>query len=155
MPDPTRQRPQDGYDPGTFLPYLLTRAAEAASLEFAREYRARHGLLRAEWRVLFHLGRSGPVTASGIVAMTGLHKTMVSRAAARLEERGLVVRSADETDRRRAHLGLTRTGRALYDDLVGRAAAFDRMLAARFSRGEWAVLIDCLDRLARPDEPPE
>ena len=38
-----------------FLPYLLNQAAEVSSLEFQQIYKDRYGMLRTEWRVLFHL----------------------------------------------------------------------------------------------------
>jgi hypothetical protein len=42
-----------------FTPYLLNAAAEAQSLRFSRVYKDSYGMLRTEWRVLFHLGRYG------------------------------------------------------------------------------------------------
>ena len=152
-PRPGTRPSPDAHDIGSFLPYLLTRAAEATSLDFAHEYKARHGLLRTEWRVLFHLGQRGPITASEIVASAGLHKTKVSRAVAKLEAGGFLVRSADPDDRRRAVIGLSRAGRALYDDLAGRAAAFDAKLAERLSGDEWTVLVGCLRKLTGPCPP--
>ena len=49
-----------------FLPYLLNRAAEESSLGFQKHYKNRYGMLRSEWRVLFHLGNYGQMTAKEI-----------------------------------------------------------------------------------------
>ena len=46
-------------EPADFLPYLLAMAAEKTSQEFQRYYKDRYGMLRTEWRVLFHLGCYG------------------------------------------------------------------------------------------------
>ena len=44
----------DTFDLQLFLPYLLNQAAEESSLSFQRVYKDRYGMLRTEWRVLFH-----------------------------------------------------------------------------------------------------
>ena len=47
----------DIFELSAFTPYLLNQAAEAQSDVFSRNYRDLYGMLRTEWRVLFHLGR--------------------------------------------------------------------------------------------------
>ncbi|MFL3647262.1 MAG: hypothetical protein ACJ04O_12475, partial [Cellvibrionales bacterium] len=56
----------NNFDLQAFLPYLLNQAAEASSLSFQRVYQERYGMLRGEWRVLFHLGIFGQMTARDI-----------------------------------------------------------------------------------------
>ncbi|MEL6809365.1 MAG: helix-turn-helix domain-containing protein, partial [Pseudomonadota bacterium] len=72
-------RDDPDFDVRMFLPYLLNQAAEAASLEFQNVYKDRYGMLRNEWRVLFHLGIYGRMTASDIGARAQMHKTKISR----------------------------------------------------------------------------
>src|SRR6056297_494440 len=62
-----------------FTPYLLNAAAEAQSLRFSRVYKDRYGMLRTEWRVLFHLGRHGAMSAREISQRASTHKPKVSR----------------------------------------------------------------------------
>ena len=62
-----------------FLPYLLNRAAEESSLGFQKHYKNRYGMLRTEWRVLFHLGNYGEMTAKEIGSRAKIHKTKISR----------------------------------------------------------------------------
>ena len=57
---------KDDFDLQYFLPYLLNQAAEEASIAFQKVYKSRYGMLRTEWRVLFHLGRYGAMTATDI-----------------------------------------------------------------------------------------
>lgn len=138
----------EGFDLEAFLPYVLNRAAEATSLGFQRKYRDGYGMLRTEWRVLFHLGRYGAMTAKGVCDRAGLHKTKVSRAVAALEAKGFLARRTQEADRRQEALSLTARGRAVCDELTAEAARYDAALAARFTQAEEAVLRRCLRRLA-------
>ena len=143
------------FDLRTFLPYLLNQAAEETSLRFSDVYRDRYGMLRTEWRVLFHLGRYGDMTATEIGRLSRMHKTKISRAVAALEAKRFVARGEDPGDRRRETLTLLAPGRAAYDDLIGVAELENGRLLAGFSTGERAVLIDCLSRLARFETLPD
>jgi len=68
---------KDAFDLQDFLPYLLNQAADASSLGFQKYYKDRYGMLRTEWRVLFHLGRYG--------AMTDPHRTQERSQARRID----------------------------------------------------------------------
>lgn len=138
----------DGFDLDEFLPYLLNRAAERTSREFQSVYKSRYGMLRTEWRALFHLGRHGAMTAREICDRTSLHKTKVSRAVKALETRRYLTRTVRPDDRRHEMLELTAEGRRVHCDLCASARACDAQLAARFSAAEDAVLRRCLARLA-------
>lgn len=116
------------FDVQTFLPYLLNQAAEASSLEFQKVYKDRYGMLRNEWRVLFHLGIYGRMTARDIGARAAMHKTKISRAVQRLAERRYLLRTRDDGDRRVEHLDLTPMGRKVYSDLRAVAREYDQAL---------------------------
>ncbi|MEX0971039.1 MAG: MarR family winged helix-turn-helix transcriptional regulator [Paracoccaceae bacterium] len=137
----------DEFEIGTFLPYLLNQAGEAAGQEFQRYYKDRYGMLRSEWRVLFHLGRFGALTAREICDRARLHKTKTSRAVAALEARRFLKRAVMVHDRRQEQLTLSAAGQAAYKDLAAIAAQFDARLMAQFSRTEAATLRRCLQRL--------
>lgn len=137
------------FDLEDFLPYLMTQAAEASSLEFQQHYKGRYGMLRTEWRVLFHLGRFGAMTAKEICARSGIHKTKVSRAVAALERKRYLSREVLETDRRLERLGLTPMGERVFADLLGAAQRFDSAMTAHLTDREEAVLRRCLTRIAR------
>ncbi len=141
------------FDLREFLPYLLNQAAAATSVEFREIYKNRYGMLRTEWRVLFHLGRYGSMTAKSLCDLAALHKTKVSRAVAALERKRFLVREVLEHDRRHEQLKLTPAGRAAFNDLNTEARAFDAQIAARFTPKETKVLRDCLIALAKlPDD---
>lgn len=139
---------KDDFDLRNFLPFLLNQAAEESSLEFQRVYKNRYGMLRTEWRVLFHIGIHGEMTAKEIGERAKIHKTKISRAVHRLEQRRYLSRTRDERDRRVERLALTPAGSAVYRELRGIAESYDAKLAAHFTRGEAALLRMMLRRLA-------
>lgn len=138
----------DTFEVTDFLPYMLNRASEAAGQGFQSVYKERYGMLRTEWRVLFHLGRFGELTAREICDRAGLHKTKVSRAVKALEGRRFLVRREVPQDRRHELLGLTAAGRAAYVDLSRRAADFDTALTRKLSPDDLVILRRCLRDLA-------
>lgn len=137
------------FDLGQFLPYALNQAAEATSVGFQKYYREQYGMLRTEWRVLFHLGQYGAMTAKGICERASLHKTKVSRAVHALEHKRFLIRTIQERDRRRETLSLTRRGRGVYADLYEAAKAYDAALSAHLTPEERAILDQCLARLTK------
>ncbi|MFT4960762.1 MAG: DNA-binding MarR family transcriptional regulator [Paracoccaceae bacterium] len=139
---------KDDFDLQSFLPYLLNQAAEESSLAFQQVYKGRYGMLRTEWRVLFHLGIYGQMTAKEIGARARIHKTKVSRAVSKLEQRRFLTRTRDEQDRRLEHLNLTTAGQAAYKDLHAVANTYDQKLSALFPVAEAKMLRFMLRRLS-------
>lgn len=140
---------KDDFDLQNFLPYLLNQAAEESSLAFQQVYKDRYGMLRTEWRVLFHLGLYGRLTAKEIGLRSKMHKTKISRAVQRLEERRFLTRAPDAADRRQEYLDLTGQGQAAYRDLHGVAHSYDSALSATLTPEEERVLRIALRKLAQ------
>ena len=111
-----------------FLPYRLSVAAARVSRRFAALYEAESGISSPEWRVLAHLAQVGPVSVRDIFARVDMDKSKVSRAAARLEEAGLVQKTGDPQDRRLVALTLTGAGERLMARLGEIANAFQQEL---------------------------
>jgi DNA-binding MarR family transcriptional regulator len=105
-------------------------------------------MLRTEWRVLFHLGRYGAMSAREISRRAGIHKTKVSRAVAALERKRFLERKASADDRRVEILDLRAPGRAAFRDLSEAAAAHERRLEARMGNSALVELRDMLRRLS-------
>jgi DNA-binding MarR family transcriptional regulator len=131
-----------------FTPYLLNAAAEAQSLRFSRVYKDRYGMLRTEWRVLFHLGRYGAMSAREISRRAGIHKTKVSRAVAALERKRFLERQVSAADRRVEILDLRTPGRAAFHDLSQAAAAHEQALEARIGAEALTELRNTLRQLS-------
>ncbi|MDO5657371.1 MAG: MarR family transcriptional regulator [Paracoccus sp. (in: a-proteobacteria)] len=138
------------FDLARFTPFRLARIAEHLGSEVSAVYRARHGIGRAEWRVLAHLGANGANTARDLQGLTAMDKVKVSRAVAALEARGWLRRRLDETDRRISHLTLTEQGQAVFAGLApamlrAEARAIDGLDGAQKARlGE---MLDDLERI--------
>jgi len=142
---------KDDFDLQEFLPYLLNQAAEESSLAFQQIYKGRYGMLRTEWRVLFHLGMYGPLTAKDVGARAKVHKTKISRAVQKLADRRFLTRTRDDLDRRSERLALTAAGQAAYRDLRAVAQDHDARMVAQFTPPEAELLKQMLKRLARSD----
>lgn len=138
----------DTFELQGFTPYLLNQAAEATGSRFQSIYKSKYGMLRTEWRVLFHLGCYGDMTAKDVCDRAGLHKTKVSRAVSALAHKRFLERHELPEDRRHERLTLTRAGRRAFEDLVEDAQNFDQQLIEHFSEGDIDTLRVMLKKLA-------
>lgn len=120
------------FDLDDFLPYQLAVAAARVSRGFAERYRSEFGITIPEWRVLAHLSAAGgPVSVREVHARVDMDKSKVSRAAARLEQAGLVAKAANDEDRRLVSLTLTPAGRGLVERIVPLALDWQAEMTAR------------------------
>jgi DNA-binding MarR family transcriptional regulator len=130
-----------------FLPYRVTRIADAVSLRFRRIYRDRFGLTVPEWRVLATLGQFKLMTAKEIGRHSGMHKTKVSRAIVGIEQRRWLKRRPNPVDRREELLTLTLEGRRAYDAVVPGMLAGESDLLAALGMAQSKSVLAALDRL--------
>lgn len=130
-----------------FLPYLLNRAADSASIGFQRYYKSNYGMLQTEWRVMFHLGRFETMTAKQICELAGLHKTKVSRAVRALEIKRFLKRQEVPEDRRNEQLELTKLGQKVYEKLAEEAERFEQQMISELSESERQLFKKCLKRM--------
>ena len=136
------------FDLQNFTPYLLNQAAEATSRGFEAYYRSKYGMLRSEWRVVFHLGHYGELTAKDICVRARIHKTKISRAVQALENKRFLLRKERAEDRRHEDLLLTAAGHRVFDDLSREAQRFDATLLEGFSLAQREQLRRFLRTLA-------
>ena len=137
-----------GLDLEHFLPYRLSVLSNRISQAIATRYAQRFGIGVTEWRVVAVLGRYLDLSAGAVAARTAMDKVAVSRAVARLLERGLVERDTHGDARRRSVLALSRNGQRIYDDIAPLALDLERRLLSRLDRDERAALDALLDKLA-------
>lgn len=150
--DPHPDDPGAPLDLPAFLPYQLSVAANRVSAGLARTYAERFDLTIPEWRVMATLGRFPGLSAMEVAERTAMDKVRVSRAVARLERAGRLVRENDRGDRRRSRLSLSEQGRAVYAGILPLARAHEARIAALLGPERLAVLRDALVRLAGPDQ---
>lgn len=113
-----------------FLPYQLAVAAGRVSKAFSERYRAEFGLSIPEWRVLAHLAGGDAVSVREIHARVDMDKSKVSRAAARLEQAGLIEKRGHAEDKRLLDMRLTARGQELMARIVPIADAYQKELLA-------------------------
>jgi DNA-binding MarR family transcriptional regulator len=88
------------------------------------------------------------MSAKEIGQRSKMHKTKISRAVARLEERRFLTRQASEEDRRLEYLQLTQQGQAAYRELLEVAERYDSQLTAALTPEEVVGLRALLRKLA-------
>lgn len=132
-----------------FMPYRISVMQEEVSRAIAKTYAEKHGLMRNDWRVMAVLGADEPLSANQVCARTNMDKVQVSRAIARLKDRGLVSQHQDNQDRRRSILRLTHDGKSIYRDIVPAALAKESELLAALTAGELKQLDMLIDKMYR------
>ena len=90
-----------------FLPYRLSVAANAVSTRISNAYRKQFGLKVAEWRLIAILAETGNQTPLMLGERTRMDKISVSRAAAALIARGVLIAENNPQDGRSHLLSLT------------------------------------------------
>ena len=93
--------------------------------------------------------RHGPLTPSELATRERIQRPTVTRVVARLEEAGLIARTADLYDRRSSLLAVTDDGRALLDELRTRKTAFLAERLETLTPDEQATLERAADILER------
>ena len=131
-----------------FLPYRLSVLSNRTSNAIAREYSERFDMTIPEWRVMAVLGRFSGLSANQVAQRTAMDKVAVSRALARLLERGLVQRDSHGSDRRRSVLELSPVGYTVYDEVAPMALECERQLLANLDETDRAQLDVLLAKLA-------
>ncbi|MBL0089387.1 MAG: winged helix-turn-helix transcriptional regulator [Ideonella sp.] len=125
----------------SFYPYQLAVLSEAVSQAMAQVYAVRFDLSRDEWRLLAGLAELGPTRTTELMLYSTMQKMPASRAAARLEERGLIERSTAEDDRRNHVLKLAPAGAALVRKIEPMVKAREQFLLDALDPTERAVLV--------------
>src|SRR5262245_12919681 len=98
-------------DLGEVLEFMrLVWAVDHGLQASSKRMRSRHGVTGPQRLFVRLVGKFPGISASEIAAILHLDKSTLSVIARRLEVRGDVVRKADQSDRRRAGLHLTRKG---------------------------------------------
>ncbi len=123
-----------------FLPYRLSVAANAVSTRISNSYRKRFGLKVAEWRLIAILAETGHQTPVMLGERTRMDKISVSRAAAALIARGLLVAETNPDDGRSHLLSLTHTGLVLYSEIAPIALATEAELLSKMTHKEREML---------------
>jgi DNA-binding MarR family transcriptional regulator len=131
------------------------RVAEAAArLRLAITRTARRlrqeaggGLSPTQTAALATIDRHGPLTPSEVAAHERIQRPTATRIVARLEQDGLIERTADPADRRSSLVAVTRAGRDLLARLRGRKNAYLARRLRKLDTDDLAVLERAADLL--------
>jgi len=135
------------FDLERFIPYRLSLLSSRMTSVVAGVYTRRFKLMTPEWRAVAVLGRFGGMTASDVADRTAMDNARVSRTVTKLLRGGLVVRTTDPLDRRRALLELTDLGRELYGNIVPLVLAAEAELLKDLTEPERAALVAAVGQL--------
>jgi DNA-binding MarR family transcriptional regulator len=112
-------------------------------------------ITQSQLSALATVERAGALSLGELAEIERVAPPSMTRIAARLEERGLLARTADVTDRRVARVAITSEGRELLEETRTRRDAYLATRLAAMSPEEQEVLIRALpllERLARNEE---
>ena len=140
-------QPDAGMDLDGFFPYRLALLADEVSRSMAQIYAERFDLSRDEWRVLAALAGTSPARTAMVIERTTLDKVSVSRALARMEGKGLVMRETDPQDSRSRLIRLLPAGRALFRRIVPMVRSREAFLLEGLEPAERAAFDAAIDKL--------
>lgn len=130
------------------LPMALMRAREAVMQRF-RPVLVEHQLTEQQWRVLRALADTdAPLTAGELAERTFLLGPSLSRMLVALTGRGLVERTIDDNDARRAVLRITQTGSRLVTTIAPRSEMVYDEITNQIGSAELDQLYSLLRRTA-------
>jgi len=130
-----------------YLPYRLSVAANAVSRLIALAYEEKFGLTIPQWRLIAVLAEEGPLTQQELCGRTIMDKVTVTRSGQGLLRRRLIKRIPNSTDGRSHRLVLTKTGEALYEEVVPLALEYEVKLLVGLAPHEVAKLEQQLRQL--------
>jgi DNA-binding MarR family transcriptional regulator len=131
--------------------WLVGRASLQAQ-RLIQERFAGHELRKQHYGVLASLADLGPASQGPLADRLCLDRSDLVTVLDELEARGLVLRTADATDRRRKIVQLTPVGETLLAGLDDLVFAADDELLAGLSAEERATLVALLQRILPPTE---
>jgi len=129
----------------TFIP-RLHRATHAVALALASDPDL--DVSQAEAHVLAHLHEAGPARISELHERFGHRRSTLTSVLDRLEQRALITRNNDPTDRRSFVVNLTPKGRSVAATVHGALLEIERAALAGLSEAKRAQVQAALDAFA-------
>ena len=132
------------------LPIALLRARERV-MGPLRNMLADVGITEQQWRVLRVLQENGPMEPTRIADQACLLLPSLTRMLQKLEEKKLIQRKPDKTDRRRQIVKITAKGARVIDDNLDRSLALLDQVRQKLGPERHDSLLDLLNALDRLD----
>jgi DNA-binding MarR family transcriptional regulator len=125
----------------TFRILLLAKMLDRLNTKILQESA---GLSLAEWRLLGQLSMESPASVRQLAQWSWVDRAEVSRAAAALEQRGLIRREENPKDRRSPLFYFTDEGRTVVDRVLPLRREFLSSLTAKLSKAQRQALEESL-----------
>lgn len=109
------------------------------------------GVTEQQWRVLRVLEEEGPMDPTSIAERAVLLLPSLTRILQKLEDKGLITRKRDETDRRRQVIAATEEGVRIITANMDTSRRILSDLRARLGEERHEVLIELLNELTELD----
>jgi MarR family transcriptional regulator, temperature-dependent positive regulator of motility len=133
--------------------HLLHRASQIAA-DLHLEAFGGAGLTQRQVAVLSVLGTTDGISQSELVSQTGIDRSTLAEMVARMEARGLMVRTKSATDSRANVVNLTAEGKAALAEALPKLIAIDRGVLELLQTGRRGIFIELLTRIALPKNEP-
>lgn len=111
------------------------------------------GITEQQWRVLRVLQETGPLEPTRIADQACLLLPSLTRILQKLEEKQLIKRRRDPSDRRKQIVQITAKGTKVIDDNLETSAALMQQVRDRMGRQRFEALLDLLNELDNPSDP--
>ncbi len=126
--------------------HLIRRAHQRASSIFLSQL-SDYRLTPAQFFAMARLHQMGDISQNRLGRMVSMDPATIQGVVRRLEERGLIARRSDPTDRRRMIPKLTAAGRKIAVRLLDSAAKVDEAILAPLTPDERSQFLSLLKRL--------
>ncbi|MCB1342249.1 MAG: homoprotocatechuate degradation operon regulator HpaR [Pseudooceanicola sp.] len=135
------------------LPIALLRGRERV-MGPIRTLLADVGITEQQWRVLRVLQEDGPMEPTRIADQACLLLPSLTRMLQKLEEKKLIQRKPDKTDRRRQIVKITAKGSKVIDENLDKTLAIMGEVRSRMGADRYDALLDLLNALDHLNENP-
>jgi DNA-binding MarR family transcriptional regulator len=111
-----------------------------------------YGITREAWQFIAMLAALGPMSPSELAAKTTVDRSQASKTLKVLLGKKLIYRRSVVGDKRRATVGLTTSGQALYEQILPRVVEVHHSVLIELSAQEKKTLASCLLKIQRGAE---
>ena len=142
--DPTEDPATMPYRLDDQVGFLLRRASQRHLSLFTATIPK---LTSMQFATLAKLNEAGALSQNALGRLTAMDAATIKGVVDRLGKRDLVQTENDKTDRRRTIVSLTESGKALFDELEGKARRVTEETLAPLSESEQALFLHLLRKL--------
>ena len=118
----------EAFELESWLPYRFSIISNNVGSALESYYGQQFGMKSMSWRVMAVLGRFAPMSAKELAEKIAIDQVAVSRAISELANHGFLSRRADQHDRRRIVLKLSKKGIHTYAQIVPQAIKAEQAL---------------------------